>query len=847
MERRGTDFMKHFFRLIAFIIVYAYQGNSQSLFFHGNILRDYKHNNKQCVIKVYGLGENDGMEFHSNIDGSKYEFRINKPKVNFLNLTFKMKNDDSKIAYLSIDIQNVDTINSDIFFSSFDKILDEVVVSEKTNKNISSQRFMRDVEGTMIFAGKKSSVGIIENALINKATNNTRQLFKDIAGITIQENNESGLQLNIGARGLNPNRSANFSVRQNGYDISADPLGYPESYYTPNSDDIKEIQVLRGASALSYGSQFGGMINFILSKPSDKKFDLRQNISFGSFGFLGSYTRISGTYNKKISYYISSTLKKSDGYRPNSDFKSYNILSQFEYNPNHLNSLHIDLLKYNYIEHQPGGLTDVMFHENPYQSNRSRNWFFVDWNILSLMYKKIFEKNNSELNIYLNGLYARRFAIGYRNNRVSTPDPENVERDLQRGIFRNWSSEIRYLSRFTLPQTDISSSWITGIKYYQSINDGEQGPGTASNDADFTIQKIQENSKNLNGKIKLHSSYVYPNFNLAFFSEASLKFNSRFTIVPGIRLETIKTGIKGNLSRYNIIYKDDNEILQHDQVQDNIVKNRFIILGGLSSSYKSSNFEIYANITRNYRAITFNDMRVVSPGLEVNPDLKDETGFSSDIGIRSRRASFFSYDMSVFCLYYGNRIGEYYRENPKYPGSYHRYRDNIGDGISYGIEGNGNLDLSGITKYLHHDIKADLFANVAITDSRYISGKEMQHIKGNKIEFVPLYNLKGGINLGVKNFSASFQINFVSFQFTDATNEPMNPDDSVYGIYGAIPGYTVMDCNLSYNLSKYLRINVALQNIGNEKYITRRATGYPGPGIIPSVPFNFISTIQIQL
>ena len=80
--------------------------------------------------------------------------------------------------------------------------------------------------------------------------------------------------------------------------------------------------------------------------------------------------------------------------------------------------------------------------------------------------------------------------------------------------------------------------------------------------------------------------------------------------------------------------------------------------------------EMYANVTRNYRAITFNDMRTVSPALEVNPDLKDETGFSSDIGIRSRGNRLLTYDVSLFFLYYGDRIGEYFRENPKVPGTY---------------------------------------------------------------------------------------------------------------------------------------------------------------------------------
>ena len=72
------------------------------------------------------------------------------------------------------------------------------------------------------------------------------------------------MQLDIGGRGLSPNRSSNFNTRQNNYEISADPLGYPESYYTPPSQAVNQIQLVRGAGALQYGTQFGGLLNFIM-------------------------------------------------------------------------------------------------------------------------------------------------------------------------------------------------------------------------------------------------------------------------------------------------------------------------------------------------------------------------------------------------------------------------------------------------------------------------------------------------------------------------------------------------------------------------------------------------------
>ena len=62
----------------------------------------------------------------------------------------------------------------------------------------------------------------------------------------VQENDGTGIQTSIAVRGLNPNRSWEFNTRQNGYDISADPMGYLEAYYTPPTEAVERIEIVRG-------------------------------------------------------------------------------------------------------------------------------------------------------------------------------------------------------------------------------------------------------------------------------------------------------------------------------------------------------------------------------------------------------------------------------------------------------------------------------------------------------------------------------------------------------------------------------------------------------------------------
>ena len=180
------------------------------------------------------------------------------------------------------------------------KILKQVTVESDKDNDFGITR-LRQVEGTAIYAGKKSEVIMLDDVNGNTATNNSRQVFSKVAGLNIWESDGAGIQLGIGGRGLSPNRVSNFNTRQNGYDISADALGYPESYYTPPTEALERIEVVRGAASLQYGTQFGGFINFkFRPAPEKKAIEVRARQTLASFGFYNAFTSVAGTV-KKIS------------------------------------------------------------------------------------------------------------------------------------------------------------------------------------------------------------------------------------------------------------------------------------------------------------------------------------------------------------------------------------------------------------------------------------------------------------------------------------------------------------------------------------------------------------------
>ncbi|WP_405410021.1 TonB-dependent receptor domain-containing protein [Maribacter sp. Asnod1-A12] len=719
--------------------------------------------------------------------------------------------------------------------------LSEVVLIQK-REEVFALKQLKKVEGTAIYAGKKSEVVLLEGITGNLAANNPRQIYSQVVGLNIYDNGDAGLQLNIGGRGLDPNRTANFNTRQNGYDISADVLGYPESYYTPPAEALEEIQVVRGAASLQYGTQFGGLVNFKFKQPNpNKKIEWVSRQTVGSYDLKTSFNSLSGTVGK-ISYYTYFNYKEGSGFRPNSNYNSRNYFAQIGYQVSDKTKLTLETTFLNYLAQQPGGLTDAQFIEDPTFSNRERNWFDIDWKLYSLrLDHKFSSKMDFSLNLF--GLDASRSALGFRTNRVSQPDDLEEPRELLIDNFQNWGAEARLLTRYKLGNTE--SALLLGSKIYRTDNNQRQGPGTTASNADFNFADDEFPN------YERQSQFNFPNSNLAFFGENIFNITPKFTLTPGFRLEHIKTESIGSYK--NIVLDLADNPLLNEEIEDNREFDRTFLLLGIGASYKlNSSIEFYGNFSQNYRSVTFSDIRVVNPSFQVDENISDEDGFTADIGFRGRYNNVLSYDVSAFSLLYDNRLGEILKSETQTnalgeeveTGSIVRFRGNIGTAFMYGIESFANWSIKETFLSASEKLKLNYFVNLALTNSEYLSSEET-NVEGNKVEFIPDVNLKTGLNFGYGNLIGSLQYTYLSSQFTDATNAPQDVNDNQRGIEGEIPAYDIMDFSLAYSYKKW-KLETGINNLLDNSYFTRRATGYPGPGIIPSEPRTFYTTLQFK-
>ncbi|ARV10620.1 TonB-dependent receptor [Winogradskyella sp. PC-19] len=802
------------FRIVVVLILVSVSGFAQQKI--SGIITDASTQQRLKDVEIYDKAS--GLLTKTDAQGY-YEFTTNKTEFTlvFFSLEFQ-------VLEIEVNTNSDQQINKQL--QPIGETLTAVEITARKAKVFELAR-LRDVEETAIYAGKKTEVVLVDQSMANLATNNARQLYSQVAGLNIYQNDDAGLQLNIGGRGLDPNRTANFNTRQNGYDISADVLGYPESYYAPASEGLKEIQVIRGAASLQYGTQFGGLINFVMKKPNpNKPLEVITRNTLGSFGLYTNFTSLSGTKDK-WSYYTYFNYKKGDGFRPNSEFESKNVFAHIGYQFNDKTKLTGEITYLDYLAQQAGGLTDRQFNEDPFQSNRERNWFEVDWLLYNVKLAHQFsKKTNFTLNFF--GLNASRNALGFRDRRVEAQDP-GEERELIIGDFNNYGFEARLLSKYKLFEKD--NTFLIGTKFYNANNFQQQGPGSDGVNPDFSIR--DEEFPNFPSQ----SQFDLPNLNVSVFGENILYVNDKFSITPGFRFEYIKTQSEGFFKRINTDAAGN--VIFEETIVDNRDFERSFVLLGLGLSYKpSTNLEIYGNISQNYRSVTFSDINIVNPAFSVSPDITDEDGFTVDLGFRGNFDKYVSYDIGAFALFYNGRIG--FIQKGLDDGRVVSERGNVGDARMFGIESLVDFNLKKVFD-LNNDFSLNAFANTSFITSEYTSSLE-NNVEGNRVEFVPELNLKTGLRFGYKDFMANVQYTYLGQQFTDASNAV---NSNISGVIGEIPEYDILDFSVAYTYKRF-KLEAGVNNVLDNAYFTRRATGYPGPGIIPSAPRNWFTTLQIK-
>jgi Fe(3+) dicitrate transport protein len=700
------------------------------------------------------------------------------------------------------------------------KKLPDITVVGRNSKSDYQQ--LPEIVGTSIYAGKKNALIVLENVQGNIANNTMRQVLAKIPGIHVWESDPSGIQIGIAARGLSPNRSWEFNVRQNGYDIAADPFGYPEAYYNPQLQAVQRIEIIRGQGALQYGPQFGGMVNYILKDGNEinKPIEFETQQTIGSNGLLNSYNALGGKRGK-LHYYSFYDQRNGEGWRNNSQFYTKSGFGTITYNFTNKFSLRFELMYSHIRSQQAGGLTDVQIKQDAKQSFRNRNWFDITWKTPAIILQYDINEH-SRWNTKIYGTIGDRNSVGFLQS-INIKDSINAatnqfnNRIVNLDKYRNYGIESRIISDYAIGK--FKNTIAGGVRLYKGNTDRlADGIGSTGANYDITIKGTYP------------KDVIFASSNAAGFIENIFKFSDKLYLIPGIRYEWLEGSAAGRNGL------NSNGIAINLQ---NITRSRNFILAGVGSEYHiTKSTELYSNLSQAYRPIQFANLQAPPTTDVVDPDLKDAKGYNFDFGYRGKVKNYIQFDISGFYLKYNNRVGTITTSGTNY-----RLITNVGASISQGIE--SYIEFNPVRAFSNSTTTdVILFSSYAYTNATYSSDHKDASTKGKKVENAPTDIFRGGISYGYKNFLLTAQLSFVGASFSDANNTIAA---SANGNTGRIPSYSITDLTGSYKFSKMLQLKAGINNVLDKRYFTRRAGGYPGPGALPADGRSLFISIGAKL
>jgi Fe(3+) dicitrate transport protein len=725
----------------------------------------------------------------------------------------------SSLGFQSLEksVEILRGVNTTLDFTMQENNLELQTLHVIFNKGVGGTGHLAEVGEYAINATKKNEVIKLDRLDANLAMNNTRQIYSRVPGIHIWESDGSGIQPGLASRGLSPNRSWEFNVRMNGYDITPDPMGYPEAYYNPPMEVVDRIEIVRGASSLQYGPQFGGLLNYVLRKPDNsKKIVFESQNTIGNNGLFSTFNYIGGT-DGKVSYTAYYQKRLGNGWRQNNHFDTDHAHAEVNYAVSNKLKIGLEMTYMTYISQQPGGLTDSLFVLDARQSTRSRNWFSTPWFIPALSAEYIFN-DHSRLSFKSFGTLGERNSIGFVSA-ITNKDPLSTNRQIDRDVYKNWGSELRFITDYTLFKQ--KHTLATGARFFDGNTQRlQKGKGDTGADYNITLQESN-----------YPTDLSFNNKNAAIFAENIFHITKRFLMTGGVRLEHINAQAQGRLS-----YKTDG--IENRMAA--IERTRTFILAGVGAEFHpTKQTELYSNFSQAYRPIVFSDLTPPATTDVIDSDLKDAKGYNFDIGYRGKVGTWLNFDVDYFYVNYKNRIGTITRLDALTNKTY-QFRTNLGQSISKGVESYIEIDPIALFSDKSPLGNLGLFASMSFIDATYRDFKTTTvvnnnivegNLKDKKVENAPAYIHRFGATYAKKSVSITWQLSSVGEAYADASNT-LKP--TANGQSGLIPAYMVQDISTSIKIFKRYNLKMGINNLTDKRYFTRRAGGYPGPGLLPA-------------
>lgn len=148
----------------------------------------------------------------------------------------------------------------------------------------------------------------------------TEEALRKVSGVNTRGEEGFGLRPNIGIRGLNPTRSTQVLLLEDGLPLAYAPYGDNASYYHPPIERFDGVEVLKGGGQILYGPRtVGAVINYLTPQPPVKPGGAL-TLTGGNREYFNGHARLGGTW-RGTGLLIDYLRKQGHGARENLDHR----------------------------------------------------------------------------------------------------------------------------------------------------------------------------------------------------------------------------------------------------------------------------------------------------------------------------------------------------------------------------------------------------------------------------------------------------------------------------------------------------------------------------------------------
>lgn len=634
---------------------------------------------------------------------------------------------------------------------------------------------------------------------------NGNEVFRRIPGVHVTDEEGMGMRLNIGIRGLDPDRSRAVLVMEDGIPVSINPYGENELYYTPVIDRMEGVEVLKGSGQILYGPQtIGGIVNYLTAEPSQKP-SLRFRFMGGQGLYMNGFLNFSTTF-KNVGVSVSYLRKQAEEVGP-TWFRINDITSKFVFRLGEKSKLTAKLAYYDeYSNSTYVGLTQTMYDAGgqDFVQLSPHDRLYVQRILASLQHEFTFSKNYK----------LTTTAFGYTTTRnwqrqdfsLSKPSgaydriwgDTTVSNGALYMLNTNTHRDRRFLvagieNRFSMNHSfgkHLSNKLETGVRLIFEKADEELLRG-AKPDA-------------LSGNMQ--SDEVRRGYGLAVYAQDKFYINPNFHITAGIRGE---------------FYWFERHIIRQNYMDTSLFNNSFVaqIIPGIGLSYTIKNrVNVFGGVHRGFAPPRIKDA-ISNSGIVYN--LNAEQSWNFELGTRISVNKYFTAELTGFYMDFSNQVIPVSQSSGGSGSGF----VNGGATRHTGLEAGFTFNLAPLVKLDKYTIMLD--AAVTYLDARFnsdrffVGGGDTTNIRENVLPYAPQITLTSAFTFEAP-FGLGLRITgtYIGKQFTDPLNTIVSTAD---GRVGELPGYFLMDGSLYWKVPKiFTTFRFSVKNMTNERYIASR-------------------------